>query len=226
MYTYAYMLCIYIYIYTCIYIYIYVMYASIYIYIYAQHTYTVIYMHTYEDLSGSPSSRTRVCRTALAEHGPDASRTQAFSITIITSITIIIIIITIIMVTFTRITISIIIMFTIFPELKLHQRGVQWKQGVVIYVMLCTSLSYNTTPIHCTPLPLHPPLRNVDERKPGLPSRVCRTQAEHDAERNAAFGERNAEHKPDRVHRPQNKLYIYIYMYTHIDRERERYTCI
>ena len=35
------------------------------------------------------------------------------------------------------------------------QRGVQWKQGVVIYMMLHTSLSYNTTPIHCTPLPLH-----------------------------------------------------------------------
>ena len=41
--------------------------------------------------------------------------------------------------------------------LKIHRRGVQWKQGVVIYMMLYTSLSYNTTPIHCTPLPLHPP---------------------------------------------------------------------
>ena len=29
--------------------------------------------------------------------------------------------------------------------------GVQWKQGVVIYMMLCTILLYNTTPIHCTP---------------------------------------------------------------------------
>ena len=38
------------------------------------------------------------------------------------------------------------------------QRGVQWKQGVVIYMMLCISLSYDTTPIHCTPLPLHPPM--------------------------------------------------------------------
>ena len=37
------------------------------------------------------------------------------------------------------------------------QRGVQWKQGVVIYMTLYTSLLYNTTPIHCTPLPLHPP---------------------------------------------------------------------
>ena len=40
---------------------------------------------------------------------------------------------------------------------KIHQRGVQWKQGVVIYMMLYTSLLYDTTPIHCTPLPLHPP---------------------------------------------------------------------
>ena len=31
-----------------------------------------------------------------------------------------------------------------------------------LYMMLCTSLLYNTTPIHCTPLPLHPPLRNVE----------------------------------------------------------------
>ena len=35
--------------------------------------------------------------------------------------------------------------------------GVQWKQGVVIYMMSYTSLSDSTTPIHCTPLPLHPP---------------------------------------------------------------------
>ena len=42
-------------------------------------------------------------------------------------------------------------------DLKIHQRGVQWKQGVVIYMLLYTSLLYNTTPIHaprshCTPL--------------------------------------------------------------------------
>ena len=42
-------------------------------------------------------------------------------------------------------------------QLKIHQRGVQWKQGVVFYMMLYTSLSYSTTPIHFTPLPLHPP---------------------------------------------------------------------
>ena len=44
---------------------------------------------------------------------------------------------------------------------KIHQRGVQWKQGVVIYMMLCTSLLYYTTPIHCTALRLHPPWMNT-----------------------------------------------------------------
>ena len=46
-------------------------------------------------------------------------------------------------------------------EFKIHQRGVQWKQGVVIYMMLYTSLFYNTTPIHCTPVPLYPPVINT-----------------------------------------------------------------
>ena len=36
--------------------------------------------------------------------------------------------------------------------LYIMQRGVQWKQGVVNYMMLYTILLYNTTPIHCTPL--------------------------------------------------------------------------
>ena len=45
--------------------------------------------------------------------------------------------------------------------LKIHQRGVQWKQGVVIYIMSYTSSLHNTTPIHCTPLPLHPPVVNT-----------------------------------------------------------------
>ena len=44
---------------------------------------------------------------------------------------------------------------------KIPQREVQWKQGAVIYMMRCTSLSYNTTPIHCTPLRLHPPLPSI-----------------------------------------------------------------
>ena len=37
------------------------------------------------------------------------------------------------------------------------QRGVQWKHGIVNYMMLYTILLCNTTPIHCTPLPLQPP---------------------------------------------------------------------
>ena len=46
-------------------------------------------------------------------------------------------------------------------RLKIHQRGVQWKQGVVICMLLYTSLLYNTAPIHRTPLPLHPPVMNT-----------------------------------------------------------------
>ena len=37
------------------------------------------------------------------------------------------------------------------------QRGVQWKQGVVVYMMLDTSSLYDTTTIHCTPPPTAPP---------------------------------------------------------------------
>ena len=42
--------------------------------------------------------------------------------------------------------------------------GVQWKQGVVVYMTLYTSLLYNITPIHCTHLPLHPPLLSIHTR--------------------------------------------------------------
>ena len=48
-------------------------------------------------------------------------------------------------------------------SIKIHQRGVQWKQAVVIYMMLYTSLLYDTTPIHCTPLPLHPPVMHTQQ---------------------------------------------------------------
>ena len=48
-------------------------------------------------------------------------------------------------------------------EVKIHQRGVQWKQGVVVYIILQAVLLYNTTPIHCTPLRLHPPAMNTQE---------------------------------------------------------------
>ena len=47
------------------------------------------------------------------------------------------------------------------PIVYILQRGVQWKQGVVICVVLYTILLHNTTPIHCTPLPLHPPLQSI-----------------------------------------------------------------
>ena len=44
-----------------------------------------------------------------------------------------------------------------FLRSKSYQRGVQWKQGVVICMLLYTTLLDNSTPIHCAPLPLHPP---------------------------------------------------------------------
>ena len=47
------------------------------------------------------------------------------------------------------------------PVFYILQRGVQWKRGVVIYMMLYTILLYHSTPIHCTPLPLHPPVMNT-----------------------------------------------------------------
>ena len=37
-------------------------------------------------------------------------------------------------------------------SVEIKQRGVQWKQGVVVYITLLAVLLYNTTPIHCTPL--------------------------------------------------------------------------
>ena len=45
--------------------------------------------------------------------------------------------------------------------LDIPQKGVQRKQGVVISMTLYTSLLHNTTPIHCTPLRLHPPVMNI-----------------------------------------------------------------
>ena len=48
-----------------------------------------------------------------------------------------------------------------YNKLYIPQRGVQWKQGVVVCMMLYTILLYSTTPIHCTPLPLHPPVMNT-----------------------------------------------------------------
>ena len=49
-------------------------------------------------------------------------------------------------------------------DIYILQRGVQWKQGVVVYMTLYTSLLCNTTPIHCTPHALHPPLQSIQDR--------------------------------------------------------------
>ena len=44
-------------------------------------------------------------------------------------------------------------------------KGVQWKQGVVVYIILTTGLLYHTIPIRCTPLPLHPPVMNIHNHR-------------------------------------------------------------
>ena len=55
------------------------------------------------------------------------------------------------------------------------QRGVQWKQGVVVYIILKAVLLYNTTQIHCAPLPLHPPVTNTQvARQPPIHVRRVR----------------------------------------------------
>ena len=66
-------------------------------------------------------------------------------------------------------------------HVKIHQRGVQWKQGVVICMMLCTSLLYDTTSIHCTLLPLHDPVMNTQKwhvagSTPNLPTNIIPTK--------------------------------------------------
>ena len=48
-------------------------------------------------------------------------------------------------------------------KFKIHQRGVQWKHGVVVYIRLQAVLLCNTTPSHYTPLRLHPPLPNTQK---------------------------------------------------------------
>ena len=49
-------------------------------------------------------------------------------------------------------------------------RGVQWRQSVVIYMMLHTSSLYDTTPIHCTP----PPTAPLCNEHPNLIERAVR----------------------------------------------------
>jgi len=43
---------------------------------------------------------------------------------------------------------------------------VQWKQGVVMFSMLHTLLLHHATPSHYTPIPLHPPLMNLQAPGP------------------------------------------------------------
>ena len=66
----------------------------------------------------------------------------------------------------------------IYIYIYILQRGVQWNQGVVICMPLYTSLLHNTTPIHCTPHPLHPPLQSIQRwpstTTPSAPSGACR----------------------------------------------------
>ena len=61
-------------------------------------------------------------------------------------------------------------------QVEILQRGVQWKQGVVICMTLYTSLLHNTTPIHCTPLRLHPPLMNTQLRYDAVQAQRSRSQ--------------------------------------------------
>ena len=78
------------------------------------------------------------------------------------------------------------------PTVHIPQRGVQWKQGVVTYMTLYTSLLYNTTSIHCTSDPLHPPLQSIQ---------TARQSARQPGGCLAA----------SRIY-----IYIYIYMYTYL----------
>ena len=71
-------------------------------------------------------------------------------------------------------------------------------------MMLYTSLLYNTTPIHCTPLPLHAPVIN--------------TQV-HLAHRGEGRARDAAARGPDVRGR---RVDIYIYIYIYVERERER----
>ena len=144
---------IYIYIYTYIYIYIYIcVYAYIYIYIYTCihiPTYIYIYIHIY----------TYVCMYIYIY-----IYTHEYTCACV----------------YTYVCIYIYIYICIYIYIYTHtdwsecernelsrsysrfiKGGAQLKQGVVIYKMFYTSLLYITTPIHCTPLPLHPPVTNT-----------------------------------------------------------------
>ena len=50
------------------------------------------------------------------------------------------------------------------PIFKILQRGVQRKQGVVVHIIRKAVSLHNATPIRCTPLRLHPPVVNTQNR--------------------------------------------------------------
>ena len=60
--------------------------------------------------------------------------------------------------------------------IKIHQRGVQWKQGVVVYTILYAVLLFNTAPIHCTPSDCTPILMNtrLSEMSSSLYTFLCK----------------------------------------------------
>ena len=108
----------------------------------------------------------------------------------------------------------------IYTCLYILQRGVQWKQGVVVYIILYTSLLYNTTPIHCTPLPLHRPVMNtqisclfdcIDNRGP----RALRAARR----RGPLCGQKLNSYT--HIYVCIHICIIYIYIYICIERERE-----
>ena len=84
-------------------------------------------------------------------------------------------------------------------EIYILQRGVQRKQGVVIYMTLYTSLLYNSTPIRCTPHPLHPHLQSIQALAANFGN--LRAPIEH-MEAWGGF--------PSGIY-----VYIYIYIYIH-----------
>ena len=167
-------------------------YIYIYIYIYT-HIIIYIYIYIYRHHPAPRHLRLgalqrRVLRMALKIH-------QRLLITTL--------IITLIIINNTRHTILITILLGYdtynTTNTYIPQRGVQWKQGVMMCMLLYASLLYDTTPIHCTPLPLHPPVMNTQirvylrfiwERLPRLEPRLSRKA-------------------------PAFYIYIYIYIYTY-----------
>ena len=82
---------------------------------------------------------------------------------------------------------------SLIKRLKILQRGVQWKQGVVIYLTWYTSLLYDTTPIHCPPLPLHPPVMSIQQYYISSPPGISVPVPRKTSEAKAAPGRRGGQ---------------------------------